>query len=339
MTVVSAFLVHGSPLPYLRSDNPAWAGLDRGYRAAGAALAASRPDVIAVYSTQWLAVLDQLWQLKARIGGVHVDENWHEYGDLAFDLRIDTRLTRAVIEATPDFGVRSKGVAYDGFPVDTGTIVANNYLNPRGRLPLVIAANNVYHDWDTTARLGAAVVACAARLGRRVALVGVGGLSGTIFREEIDVARDHLASDADDKWNRRILKLLAAGDAAKLLAACPKFARAARVDMGFKHLAWILGGLGTRYRGATVHAYGPSWGAGAAVVEFALAPARARAKNKTAAGKEIARKAAGKRTNKKAAAGRAGREKIARKAPAAKAARSKAGGVGAGGTARRARRR
>jgi len=48
MPVVSAFLVHGSPLPFLRPDNPPWRTLDAGYRAAAASLAASRPDVIAV---------------------------------------------------------------------------------------------------------------------------------------------------------------------------------------------------------------------------------------------------------------------------------------------------
>ena len=153
MPVVSAFLVHGSPLPFLRPDNPPWRELDAGYRAAAASLAASRPDVIAVYSTQWIAVLDELWQARPRSRGVHVDENWHEYGDLEFDIRCDVKLTEAVIAATPAFGVRSKAVDYDGFPIDTGTIIANNYLNPRGKLPLVIAANNVYHDWQTTQKL------------------------------------------------------------------------------------------------------------------------------------------------------------------------------------------
>ncbi|MCG8695399.1 MAG: tRNA U-34 5-methylaminomethyl-2-thiouridine biosynthesis protein, partial [Minwuiales bacterium] len=35
MTVVSAFLVPGTPLPLLRPDNPPWAPLVAGYQAAG----------------------------------------------------------------------------------------------------------------------------------------------------------------------------------------------------------------------------------------------------------------------------------------------------------------
>jgi 2-aminophenol/2-amino-5-chlorophenol 1,6-dioxygenase alpha subunit len=279
MAVVSAFLVHGNPLPFLRPDNPPWRELDAGYRAAAAALAASRPDVIAVYSTQWIAVLDELWQARPRSRGVHVDENWHEYGDLGFDIRTDVELTRAVIAATPAFGVRSKPVDYEGFPIDTGTIIANNYLNPGGKLPLVIAANNVYHDWQTTQKLAAALVACADKLKRRVALVGVGGLSGSIIREEIDLKNDRIASKSDDAANRRMLEALATG-AKAALDACAKYAQEARADMGFKHFAWLMGGLGGRYAAAKVHAYGPTYGSGAAIVEFVPAAARAAAGKK-----------------------------------------------------------
>lgn len=268
MTVVSAFLVHGNPLPYLLPKNPPWKGLHAGYRAAAASLAASRPDVIAVYSTQWIAVLDQLWQARARSRGVHVDENWHEYGDLKFDIRADAELTGAVIAATPAFGVRSKPVDYDGFPIDSGTIVASRYLNPKGDIPFVIGSNNVYHDWERTEKLAATVVKCAASQRKRVALVAVGGLSGSIIRSEIDIAQDHIASESDDGWNRRMLNLMAGGNIRAVKKAAPQYAQEARVDMGFKHFAWLCGGLGNRCAGATVHAYGPTWGSGAAIVEF-----------------------------------------------------------------------
>ena len=314
MPVVSAFLVHGNPLPFLRPDNPPWRDLDAGYRAAAGALAASRPDVIAVYSTQWIAVLDELWQARPRSRGVHVDENWHEYGDLAFDIRTDVDLTKAVIASTPAFGVRSKPVDYDGFPIDTGTIIANNYLNPGGKLPLVIAANNVYHDWQTTQKLAAALVACAEKLKRRVALVGVGGLSGSIIREEIDLAKDRIASTGDDAANRRMLDVLVKGGAKAALDACAKYAQEARVDMGFKHFAWLIGGLGGRYAAAKVHAYGPTYGSGAAVVEFVPA-ARSAAVKKT---RKAPARAAKSRTR---AASRSRAAKARPKTPARKPAR------------------
>lgn len=270
MSVVAALLVPGSPLPYVRRDNPPWGALAGAMEAAGAALVAAAPDTLVVYSTQWLAVLDQLWLTRPHMQGVHVDDNWHEYGALPFDIRIDTALTAAIVDATPAIGIRSKGVDYDAFPVDTGTIVAAHFLNPGNTRPLVVASNNLYHDFDTTRALGRIAVEQAAAAGRRVAVIGVGGLSGSFFRHPIDIAADHLASDSDDAWNRRMLALIEQGAVDELLAACPDYVLGARVDMGFKHFAFVLGGMGGRFAGATVHGYGPLYGAGGAVVEFRL---------------------------------------------------------------------
>lgn len=268
MPLVAAFLVPGSPLHYLRREVPPWAPLAAAHATAAAALAAARPDVLIVYSTQWIAVLDELWQMRPRVHGLHVDENWYEYGDLPFDLRIDTQLAAACIAASPAIGVRSKGVDYDGFPIDTGTIVANGFLNPYSQVPLVIAANNVYHDWQKTEQLGALAAAEAARLDRRCAVIGVGGLSGTIFRTEIDLATDRIASAEDDRLNRALLAALTSRDGAALRAFCADYAGRARADMGMKHLAFILGALGPQYAGATTLGYGPSYGSGAAVLQF-----------------------------------------------------------------------
>jgi 2-aminophenol/2-amino-5-chlorophenol 1,6-dioxygenase subunit alpha len=268
VAVVSAFLIPGSPLPYVQRDNPPWGALAAAMDQAGASLARSHPDTIVVYSTQWIAVLDQLWQTRPHVTGLHVDENWHEYGDLPYDITIDTALTEAIIAATPALDIRSKGVNYDAFPIDTGTIIAANFLNADARRPLAITSNNVYHDWDMTRGLGRVTAAQAAAIGRRIAVVGVGGLSGSIFRETIAIADDHIAGDGEDAWNRRILDLMAGGEVGKLIAACPEYAREARVDMGFKHFAFVLGALADRFDRATVHGYGPLYGSGGAVVEF-----------------------------------------------------------------------
>jgi len=270
MSVVSAFLVPGSPLPYVRPDNPPWGELAKAMQAAGRALLASAPDTLLVYSTQWIAVLDQLWQTRPHVEGVHVDENWHEYGDLPFAIDIDTELAERCISAAAEAGIKSKGVNYDQFPIDTGTIVAANFLNPGNRLPLLITANNVYHDGQRTREIAGIAVEQAARLGRKLAVIGVGGLSGTCFRGVIEAADDRIAADGDDAWNRRILELMEQGDVQGLLDACPKYASEAKVDMGFKHFEFILGALGGTFEGATVHGYGPLYGTGGAVVEFKI---------------------------------------------------------------------
>jgi len=268
MTVVAAFLVPGNPLPLLRPENPPWSRLAHGYRAAARSLASARPDVLLVYSTQWIAVLDELWQVRPTSAGVHVDENWHEFGELPYELRADTALAKACVESSREIGVTAKPVDYDQFPIDTGTIVANTFLNPRNQWPLVVASNNLYHGWDETQRLGQMAARLADKQGKKAAVIGIGGLSGSITRREIDIRADAIENTADDAWNRRILDAFQKGDSAQFTSMLPAYTREAKPDMGFKHMAWILGALGGRFYGARVHAYGATYGSGSAIVEF-----------------------------------------------------------------------
>jgi 2-aminophenol/2-amino-5-chlorophenol 1,6-dioxygenase subunit alpha len=271
MPVVSAFLVPGSPLPLLKPDVLSWGRLAAAMQRAGRALEASRPDTVLVYSTQWLAVLDQQWLTRRRSQGVHVDENWYEFGDLPYDISVDVELAHACIAGSARIGIHARGVNYEGFPIDTGTIAACTLLGMGApSRPLIVASNNLYHDSAATERLGALALGCADELGKRVAVVGIGGLSGSLFRTEIDLRSDRIAEPEHDKWNQQILRMIESGDVAQLRRVIPEFAREARADMGFKHFFWILGALKGRFLGARVHGYGPVYGSGAAVVELTL---------------------------------------------------------------------
>lgn len=67
---------------------------------------------------------------------------------------------------------------------------------------------------------------------------------------------------------------MAAGEPRAVQELAAEAGAAVRVDMGFKHFAWLAGAMGERWSGgATVHAYGPIYGSGAAVVEFHLGAA------------------------------------------------------------------
>jgi 2-aminophenol/2-amino-5-chlorophenol 1,6-dioxygenase alpha subunit len=268
MAIVSAFLMPGNPLPFLQRGNPPWGALAAGADRAAAALADSKPDVLLIYSTQWIAVLDELWQTRQHSTGLHVDENWYEYGDLTMNVRADVDLAMACIAAASEAGIRSKAVDYDQFPIDSGTIVANGFLNPDASIPAVIAANNLYHDFAGTEHLGRIAAEQAALQGKRAAVIAVGGLSASYFDHDIDVAKDRIVNDAADAANRALLDSMTQG-ADALRAELPAYNAATKGDMGMKHLGWVLGGTGG-FAGATVHSYGPTYGAGAAVVEFHL---------------------------------------------------------------------
>lgn len=268
MTVVAAYLAPGNPLPCLHPENPPWSAIATAYRAAARSLSAARPDTIVIYSTQWMAVLDQLWQMRPISRDLLVDQNWYEYGDLEYEIHCDTELTASCIAGAREIGITSRGVDYDKFPIDTGTVVAQAFLNPGNRLPLTIAANNLYHSFDETIRLGELVAARADKLGRRVAVVGVGGLSGSIFRHEIDIRTDGIVTAHDDQWNRRMLARLENGGGQELAEFAKEYGKQAKADMGFKHFAFVFGALGRRVAGGKILGYGATYGSGAAVVEF-----------------------------------------------------------------------
>jgi len=153
---------------------------------------------------------------------------WHvSEGDLQMDLRADVELAEACVAAANEAGVHSKPVDYEDFPVDTGTIVAGAFLNPTGLIPAVVAANNLYHDFAKTESIAALAARQAELRGKRVAVIGIGGLSANYFDSNIDITQDRVVSASDDEANRALLADMAGGSAklrpANNLAARRKF--------------------------------------------------------------------------------------------------------------------
>jgi 2-aminophenol/2-amino-5-chlorophenol 1,6-dioxygenase alpha subunit len=268
MPIKSAFLVPSSPLPYFHRDTPPWGHFADALTEAGERIAALAPDVLIVYATTWQAVMDQLWQTRPEQQGIHVDHNWFELGELSYDFHIDVDLADACVQAATANGIKSKGVNYDGFPIDTGTIVAMHFLNPQGKIPVVLASNNLYHDPDTVAELGQIAVAEADKQGKSAVAISIGELSGSFFRGDIDIATDHIFREEEDSWNRRMLDFLANGDLESLNANLEQYNSEARAEYGFKHIQFVLNALGNNYVSAELMAYGPLYGKGGVVMQF-----------------------------------------------------------------------
>ena len=199
--VVAALLVPGSPLPLLARDNPPWGEIAGAFEEASAALHEARPDVILVYSTQWLAVLDQPWQTRPRVPR---PPRRRELVRVRRDRLRPSRSTpnwqRRASPAAARSGSRRAASTMTASRSIRAASVANRFLNADGACTVVMAANNLYHDWEQTLKLGEMAANQAVRLGRRVAVVGVGGLSGSAFRHEIDPADDRIASESEDAW-------------------------------------------------------------------------------------------------------------------------------------------
>jgi 2-aminophenol/2-amino-5-chlorophenol 1,6-dioxygenase alpha subunit len=237
-------------------------------RQAGDHVQAAKPDVIVIYSTQWISVLGHSFQTNPNPKGLHVDENWYEYGDFPFDLRVDAALGTRAAAVASSLGLATKTVSYNGFPLDTGTLVALRFLNAGNTIPVAIVSCNIYAGQEDSLTLGRAMRQAIAESGKRAVVIACTGLSGRFFTEEIDPRMDRFSRTEDDTWNRRILDLIATGKNAEVLTLSAEYAQAAVADMGFKAFAWLMGTLGTPTTPGTVLAYGSVWGTGAAVVEY-----------------------------------------------------------------------
>lgn len=255
-------------LPHiLRSDlNSDYARLAGACEQIGAEFKKQGVKRILYYSTQWVSVLGQSVQVRPRVTGRHVDENWYDIASLPFDFAVDNDLAKKLMAESKKAGLQVRGIDYEGFPVDTGTIVANKLINPMNLVAGMYSCC-VYSDYEETIKIGALARRSAETLDGVTAIVVVSGLSGRYFTTEIDYREDHIRDPKDDVWNKKILAAMHNGEWKNLKEMLPNYCHECKVDMGFKGLAFLQG-AGACEEGKTLKtiAYGAIYGTGAAVM-------------------------------------------------------------------------
>lgn len=277
MSVVHGIIGSGLPQILLAPEkNPGWSDVREGYERARERLEASEADLLIVYSTMWPSVIGHQIQADPEPEWVHVDELFHDLGSIPYRFDIDSEFAHQLREIAETRGLQARTIAYHGFPIDTGSVVALKLLNPNNRIPAVILSSNVYADRAETVVFGKAVRAAVERAGRKAAVVAVTSLSNRLFTDWIDPAEDRIHSLKDDEWNQKLLEFLRAGrleDTAQLSRQIHRQIRVRKV-VNFKPMWWLSAVMGqhNNYTG-DVHAYAPVHGTGAAVVT--LVPSQA----------------------------------------------------------------
>jgi 2-aminomuconate deaminase len=165
--------------------------------------------------------------------------------------------------------MQASTVAYHGFPIDTGTVVALKLLNPDNAIPASIVSCNIYAEREETRALGFAARAAIEAYGKKTIVVCVTNLSNRYEVAEIDPAKDRISSQKDDEWNRKILEMLGEGRLEDVAQVARDFGREANADMGFKAIWWLAAVMGEHNRfDGKVWDYQPVWGTGNAIVEL-----------------------------------------------------------------------
>lgn len=268
--ILSAYIVPGQPHPLLAPEkNQGWASLRRSYEALGKHVAASGAELMLIYSTQWFSVIGHLFQVDPKPAWTLVDQNWYELGEIPYEFRMDPEFGKLYARLCKEHGMQAATVAYHGFPMDTGTVVALKLLNPDNAIPASVVSCNIYAEREETRALGFAARAAIEAYGKKTIVVVVTNLSNRYEVAEIDPAQDRISSQKDDEWNRKILEMLGEGRLEDVAQVARDFAREANADMGFKAIWWLGAVMGehNRYDGK-VWDYQPVWGTGNAIVEL-----------------------------------------------------------------------
>jgi len=155
--VIYGAIVPGKPHPLLAAQKcKSWGNIRNGFEQLGKKIQELDPDLLLIYSAQWFSVIGHQIQADPNPVWNHVDSEWHDLGTMKYDFKIDADFADLYQKTATQRGLHSRTVAYKGFPIDTGSVVALKLLNPHNKIPACIVSCNLYSDRSETLVLGKA---------------------------------------------------------------------------------------------------------------------------------------------------------------------------------------
>ena len=271
-SLVGSYVVPVHPHPLLVPEqNEGWGRLRAAFDEARDAIKDSGADLLIIYSTTWPSIIGHQIQADPNPQWTLVDQDFHDLGSMDYSFNIDGEFAEAWNEANHNRGLQSRTVAYHGFPIDVGSVVALKLLNPDNAIPAVIVSSNVYANRSETTVLAKACLDVIKKTGRKAVAVTAMSMSNRMFTEFIDPSDDRIHSLKDDEWNRKVLEFLEEGrleDVAQLSRTIHQQIRVQKV-VTFKPMWWLSAMNGNRNNlTGRVLAYEALHGAGGAVVQL-----------------------------------------------------------------------
>ena len=274
--LIDSFVVPVHPHTVLAPEkNEGWGKLRDAYDEAAKRIEDSGADLLIIYSTTWPSVIGHQIQADPNPQWVMVDHDFHDLGSINYSFNIDAEFANEWNQANKQRGLQSRTVAYKGFPIDVGSVVALTLLNPENKIPAVIVSSNVYSNRSETTVLAKACLEVIKRTGRKAVAVTAMSLSNRMFTENIEPKDDRIHSLKDDEWNRKILEFLSEGrleDVSQLSRTIHRQIRVQKV-VTFKPMWWLSAMNGNRNNlTGEVLAYEALHGAGGAVIHLNPTP-------------------------------------------------------------------
>jgi 2-aminophenol/2-amino-5-chlorophenol 1,6-dioxygenase subunit alpha len=277
---IKGYVLPGLPQLVLTPEaNPGWKKVRQAMDKVRKQIADSDADLLIIYSTYWPSIIGHQIQARPEPEFVHVDDEFHDLGSIPYKLRIDEAFAQAYVAAAKERKLTARTVNYNGFPIDTGSVVVSKLVNPDNKLPAVIISSNIYSDRAETLVLGKAGRDALEKTGKKAIAIAVTSLSNRLHDHFIDPKDDKINSLKDQEWNQKFLEFLEAGRLEDASQLSRQFHREARVNKvaNFKPFWWLASIMGqsNRYKGEVLE-YQPIMGSGAAVVGLTPSESEAR---------------------------------------------------------------
>lgn len=269
--VAFAGLLPSRPLPHLVPDPPAWSGLRDGYVTLARRVRDSGFDALVIFSTAPASATTR--RASQTVGARNSDPAYPAIGaigdisDIGYELTLDLPLTEALSRA----GLRCLLPGAENRFGDAGAAATLAEIGLARDVPVVVVDVSGLTG-PAAARAGEAVRDAARDTGRRIAVLGLTGLSGSALPPDFESDPALIASLEHDRANRQILGWLQSGDEAALETATPAFLAGSGIEGSGAVLAALVGvarGRG-RWRAAEILSYGAIFGAGAAVADLRI---------------------------------------------------------------------
>ncbi|MGE0632904.1 MAG: hypothetical protein AB7O96_10875 [Pseudobdellovibrionaceae bacterium] len=268
--VIAGYVLPGLPQTLLTPNaNPGYAKLRAAFDKVRDEVENSGADVLMIYSTMWPSVIGHQVQAMPEPEWVHVDEEFHDLGSIPYKFKIDAKFAEGYVKNAKLRGLQARTVAYKGFPIDTGSVVAMKLINPKNKIPAIMISSNIYADRAETVVLGKAALDALREQNKKAVAVVISTLSNRLHQKFIDPKDDAIHSLKDQEWNQKILEFFSEGrleDVAQLSRQIHKEARVKKVS-SFKPFWWLSSVMGAhnRYKGE-VFEYQTLYGTGSAVI-------------------------------------------------------------------------
>jgi len=238
--LVAGALAPHTPRIGIEANAPAFArGLIDGERALGDRLRELSPELIVLQSSHWVSTFNWYVAAQAVHEGVCVaDEAPDLIPGIPYRRTGDRDFAAALAGRIRDAGIPAGLNESPHFNWDYGSLVPLQYIDPEGRLPVVLLPTVICSDLEENMAVGRLVHETAADLGRRAVLIASCALSHKVMR-----GPELWPSQEMQDMDHRFVALMCNGDVDTLAAWLPDYSRDAVAEMGGRPMAGLIGAL------------------------------------------------------------------------------------------------